>query len=57
MKVMTSKKTIVKGNFTYKLMGSGDVATHVHINNHKTGKSSQMVSVDVVRELLNVSSQ
>ena len=52
MKVMTAKKTVVKGKFTYKLMGSGGVATHVHINNHKTGKSSQMVSVDVVRELL-----
>ena len=52
MKVMTTKKTIVKGKFTYKLTGIDDTVTHVHINNHKSNKQSVIVPVEAIWELL-----
>ncbi len=47
MKVLTCKKTITKGNYTYKLMSD-----YIHINNHKTNDQSIIVPVGAVKELL-----
>ena len=51
LQVMTKHKEIVHGDFTYQLIGV-DVATHVHVNNHKTNNSSVVVPIKVLKELL-----
>lgn len=47
MNVLTCKKTVTKGNYTYKLMGD-----FVHINNHKTNNKSIIVPVSEIKELI-----
>lgn len=49
MEVLTVKKELVKGDYTYSLMSN----ENVHINNHKTNKNSVMVPAEDLRELLN----
>ncbi len=49
--VLTCIKTAKRGNYTYKLMASGKVLTHVHINT-KTNNDSVIVPVDILRELI-----
>lgn len=39
-RVMTAKKTIKRGSFTYSLMGTEKIPSHIHVNNHVTNKSS-----------------
>lgn len=48
MKVLTVKKELVKGGYTYSLMSNNTV----HINNHKTNKNSVLVPVEDLKELL-----
>ena len=52
MQVLTSKKQIKKGDYTYSLMG-GENSEFVHINNHKTNNKSIIVPVSAIKELLN----
>lgn len=44
--VMTSKKSITKGNYTYSLMGADTIPTHVHINNNVTNSNSVIVPIN-----------
>lgn len=53
MEVLTRIKTLKRGCYTYDLMGVDGKATHLHINNHKTNKSSVIVRLDVIGEFIN----
>lgn len=50
MKVLTVIKSIKEGDFTFNLMNNGKV----HINNHKTGKSSMWVSGDRILRIFEI---
>ena len=50
--VLTRKKTIIKVDYTLLLLSAEDAATHVHIDNHKTNKSSVIVPLSAIKELL-----
>lgn len=47
MKVLTVDKTIIRGNYTYSLMGD-----YIHIDNHKTNSNSMIVPTSAIKELL-----
>lgn len=49
MEVISVKKTLTKGDWTYSLMSNN----YVHINNNKTNKNSVMVPAEYLLELLN----
>ena len=51
MEVMTVKNTAEHGNYEYALMGSGEEATHLHVNNIYSN-NSVIVPLSVIRELL-----
>lgn len=51
LQVMTKHKEIRSGDFTYELMGVNK-PTHVHVNNHKTNKQSMLLSINVLKDLL-----
>ena len=51
MEVMTVKNTSEHGNYKYSLMGSGDEATHLHVNNiYRNG--SVIIPLSAISELL-----
>ena len=50
--VLTRKKTRIEGDYTLILLGTGDNTTHVHIDNHVTKKSSVLVPISAIKELL-----
>ena len=51
LQVMTKHKEIVHGDFTYQLLGV-TTSTHVHVNNHKTNNSSEILPISILKELL-----
>lgn len=51
MEVMTVKNTAEHGNYEYALMGSGEEATHLHVNNIYSN-NSVIVPLIVISELL-----
>ena len=57
MEVLTKVKTLKRGCYTYELMATKGKATHLHINNHKTNKSSVIVRLDVINNFITTSSK